>query len=152
MSKVNQFWKESSLPVKVGVGVIGVYILSKAISSLKSSLGGEFGKNYNKDLNKLETKNILPSYSDQVYVGFADTIYSEYANEFFSDVEDVIPIINKMTNDADMLKLTQAFGDRRFMFSGTKGNLGAIIRKMFDNSEIETLNEILSRKGINYRF
>lgn len=151
--ETKKVWNTTPTYAKIGVGVLAVYLLSKGIKNISDVFkSGEFGKQYNKDINKLESKNILPSYADQVYVGFADTIYSEYLNEFFPDIEDVLPIFRKMNNDADMVKLTQAYGERRQPFSTNKSGLGSAITNMFDQSEIEQINEILVRRGIRFQY
>ena len=152
--KIKQTWQETPTSLKIGVGVLSLYIFSKALSSLKSTLKGEgFGKDYSGDIKKLEKdKNIKPSYSDQVYVGFADTIYYEYLNEFYSDIEDVLPIFEKLNNDVDYIKLTQAFGERRLLFTALKGSLGVIIRRMFNTKDVASINAVLKKKNINAQF
>jgi hypothetical protein len=149
MNKLTQTWREAPTLAKVGVGILGLYIVAKSLSSLKNTFtGAGFGKNYDSDLNKLEKKQIVASYSDQTYNSFADAIYTEYTSEFFSDIDDVLPIFNKLNNDADWVKLVQAFGERRVMFSTIKQGLGGILSRMFDREELEQINAILRRKGI----
>jgi hypothetical protein len=150
MNKLTQTWKNTPTFAKVGVGVIGLYIVAKSLSSLKETLkGGGFGKNYDSDLNKLEKKQVVASYTDQTYVAFADSIYTEYTSEFFHDIEDVLPIFSKLQNDADWIKLVRAFGERRVMFSSIKQGLGGILSRMFDTKELEQINAIFRKKGIN---
>lgn len=149
---IKQTWQETPTALKIGVGVLGVYILSKSLASLKNTFsGGGLGKNYQSDLNKLEKSQIRPSYSDQTYVGFADSIYNEYFKEVFPDIEDVLPIFNKLNNDADFLKLEQAFGTRRLLFGTTKGTLSAVLRRAFNSKDVEQINEILQKKNIKAR-
>jgi hypothetical protein len=151
--ETKKVWQQTPTYAKIGVGVLSIYLLSKSIKSLSEVFkGGAFGKQYGKDIKDLESQNILPSYADQVYVGFADTIYSEYLNEFFPDLSDVMPIYRKMNNDADLIKLTQAYGERRQPFSLNKGGLATAITGMFDGQEIEAINELLRRKGIRFQY
>jgi hypothetical protein len=152
-SKIQETWQSIPTPLKFGVGVLGLFIIAKSVKSLSETLGSKgFGKNYGADVKELEKKNIKASYSDQVYLGFADTIYYEYLNEFFSDIEDILPIFSKLNNDIDYIKLTQAFGDRRLLFQANKGSLGVIIRRMFDAEEVAQINAILKKKNINAQF
>jgi hypothetical protein len=152
-SKIQETWQSIPTPLKIGVGVLGLFIIAKSVKSLSETLGGKgFGKNYGADVKELEKKNIKASYSDQVYLGFADTIYYEYLNEFFSDIEDILPIFSKLNNDIDYIKLTQAFGDRRLLFQANKGSLGVIIRRMFDAEEVAQINAVLKKKNINAQF
>lgn len=145
--------KETPTIVKVGVGVLGLYIVSKTLKNLKDVVKGDgFGKKYNTSLNELEKNNIKPSYADSTYLQFADRIYVEYWGELISDIEDVTPVFEKMNNDADMIKLTQAFGERRVLFSTSKYGLGVILNRAFGTKGVEQINAILKKKGITYRF
>ena len=147
--KLVQSWRDTPTFAKVGLGVIGLYLVSKSLASLKSTFGGAgLGKDYDKDLDQLEKKQVNPSYTNQTYLTFADRIYSEYISEFFPDIEDVLPIFEKLNNDADWIKLNQAFGERRVQFSTTKLGLGGILGRMFKTKELEQINVVLRRKGI----
>jgi hypothetical protein len=148
--KLTQSWRDTPTIAKVGLGVIGLYLVSKSFASLKSTFGSAgLGKDYNKDLNQLEKKQISASYTNQTYLTFADRIYSEYVSElFFSDIEDILPIFQKLNNDADWVKLNQAFGERRVMFSTMKLGLGGILGRMFNTKELEEINAVLRKKGI----
>lgn len=149
-SNIKEAIKSAPIPFKIGLGVLGIYIIAKSVKSLSTTLGSKgFGKDYGADVKDLEKKNIKASYSDQVYLGFADTIYYEYLNEFYSDIEDILPIFNKLNNDIDYIKLTQGFGERRLLWQANKGSLGVIIRRMFNAKEVEQINAILKKKKIN---
>lgn len=152
--KINEAWQNTPTLAKVGVGILGLYILSKSLKNLKSLVSGDgLGANYGTDLNKLEKVNIVPSYADSTYLGFADQIYREYMTEaFFEDIDDIVAIFSKMNNDADMLKLDQAFGQRRALFTTQKANLSATLSRMFDRSEIDKINAVMKRKGLKARF
>lgn len=149
-SAIKETWQSVPTPFKIGVGALGLYVIAKSIQSISKTLqGAGFGKDYQGDVKELEKKNIRASYSDQVYLGFADTIYYEYLNEFFADIEDILPIFNKLNNDIDYIKLTQGFGERRLLFQANKGTLGVIIRRMFNAKDVEKINAVLKKKKIN---
>lgn len=141
------------LPVKLGLGIIGFIVVRNVASAVKKAVkGGGFGKDYKSQQEELEEEGVFPSYSDSVYLQFAETIYVEYWGEVFSDVEDVTPIFQKMNNEADVLKLIEAFGDRRVLFSNSKYGLGVILNRAFGNKGVAEINAILKKKGIKYQF
>jgi len=98
-----------------------------------------------------------PTYPASQFYAWANRI----ENAFFdigTDEEAVFQIIGSLRNNADFLKLKEAFGTREYTGGFLPGfvspdlTLDGWIQQELDGSDINELNSILSRKGITYRF
>lgn len=92
-----------------------------------------------------------PSYTDTIYNQFAESIQAANLNHFFTDSDSIASTFNQLHNDADYLKLIQAFGKRRTKFSLTLENLDAFLHDSLNDTQIKRLNSILSGKGLKSR-
>lgn len=102
-----------------------------------------------------------PNYADSQYSQWADTIY-QAAGSFSgtSDSATVNSIFDLVWNDADFLKLTQAFGTRRacpwysmgFDMGCQNVGLGVFITSGFTDSAVAQFNQTLSYNGVTYQF
>ncbi len=104
---------------------------------------------------KEEIKNgEQPSYSNTNYQTLADALYAaRQGNHIFGTDEDTFyNVFNQMKNKLDVLKLSEAFGNRRLSVSLQDGNLGGFIADELNADEIDSINKILSNKSIDYRF
>ena len=92
-------------------------------------------------LSVLQSQGIKPSYSNDVYAKFAERM--EIAMKGAGTNEDIIyKVYSYMHNDADMVKLNQAFGIRE------ESTLREWLLGDLDASEIAKINELLRDKGI----
>jgi len=107
-----------------------------------------------KDTLALATSGQRPSFGDTVYVGFADRIVSASTtfNVFGGKQKAIYAIFSQLNNDIDVLKLVQAFGQRRKEFTLFWDSLAGYLDGELNNSEIGKINDILKSKGIRYRF
>ncbi len=104
-------------------------------------------------LNELRSQQIFPSYPDTQYKILADKL--EQCFQGYGTCSD-FSAWEAMKNDADVLKLIQAFGVRTIS-SGkwnptpdTIGNLSTILAD--EGSSFDVINGMLAKKGIKYRF
>jgi hypothetical protein len=93
-----------------------------------------------------------PTFGDTVYVGLADKIVSAGTTWFGTNESSIYAVFSQLNNDLDMLKLVQAFGNRRAEFSAAWVSLPAWLDSELNSKEIAKLNDILKSKGIRYRF
>jgi len=112
------------------------------------------------DLAKLAAKGIYPTFPDSAYESYANDFDSALDHSFGSqDVDMCKKIIGDMENEADMIKLNLAYGNR-FHFSITgmgDYSMRQFVRKQLTGllggtGDIDALNDILKSKGITYRF
>jgi len=94
----------------------------------------------------------VPSFGDTVYVGFADKIVSASTTNFGTDEKAIYAVFTQLNNDIDVLKLVQAFGNRRKEFSLFWDSLAGYLAGELNGSEMSKINDILKSKGIRYRF
>ena len=108
-------------------------------------------KDYRKDLDMLAKQGQTPTFTRTQYKGFADTIEGENKS-WDTDEEKIYGIFRNMKNDMDIILLSEAFGKRRPQFETTERDLNAFLNADLNSSEITKVNQILSSKGIKYRF
>jgi len=179
-SKALEIW--NGLPtwakgvIAVG-GVAIVYFTTKTI--FKKIKGKRDLKNQqetlnaqNADIRNLQNTGVRASYPDSQYKSWADSIQNQFdgcdygQNVFSADVpiigywsssgKKVKDIFDKLKNDLDYLKLSQAWGIRTYDQCGwgtgdVTGNLSYAISDELDRGEIMGLNNLLAKKGISYR-
>lgn len=162
-NKMYQYYKE--LPpwakgvVVIGVGVAAWAIYTRISASIKNTKSLKDSKavlaSTNSEINKLKSSGMAQSYPDAQYKIWADAAYSCYAG-WGTCTGDTIFV--NLKNDLDVLKLIEAFGVRTIP-SGTfnpapdfVGSLPAVLRDELSGSEVESINKILSKKGIKYQF
>ncbi len=108
-----------------------------------------------KEQEALTAKGIVPSFSESQYKIWADAM-DECFQGWGTCTGDTIWV--NLKNDADVLMLIKAFGVRTIS-SGRwnpepdlTGALPKIIRSELSGDEIQTVNEVLGKKGITYKF
>jgi hypothetical protein len=144
--KIPAFLKNPTVITWIVVGGLGLYAYSRFRRATALPDQGDIAKD---DLRKLGQ---TPSYSDTSYVGFADKINSAGVTGFGTDENAIYDVFQQMKNDADVLKLIAAFGNRRIEFSLAWAGLSGWLRSELDAREIAKINAILAGKGITYRF
>lgn len=128
----------------------GIYLASRLIK--KSPTAAE-----KKDVKVLEQQGQKATYLDSNYKQFADGLYAARAANapFFwggTNEEAMYNIFNKMKNDLDIVKLTEAFGSRRLSYSLQNANLGGFLKDELNEEELNIINTGLRSKKINYQF
>ena len=128
----------------------GIYLASRFIK--KSPTAAE-----KKDVKVLEQQGQKATYLDSNYKQFADGLYAaRSANAPFfwggTNEQAMYNIFNKMKNDLDVVKLTEAFGSRRLSYSLQNANLGGFLKDELDEEELNIINTGLRSKKINYQF
>ena len=128
----------------------GIYLASRFIK--KSPTAAE-----RKDVKVLEQQGQKATYLDSNYKQFADGLYAaRSANAPFfwggTNEQAMYNIFNKMKNDLDVVKLTEAFGSRRLSYSLQNANLGGFLKDELDEEELNIINTGLRSKKINYQF
>lgn len=162
-NKVYQYYKElppwakGVIIIGVGLGAWTIYTRIagkiKANQALKGSK--EVVNNVNVEINNLRKSGASPSFPDTQYKIWADAIYSCYAGWGTCSGDT---IFSSLKNDFDVLKLIQAFGIRTIPSGAWNpspdftGSLPAVMRDELSYWEISSINKILAKKGITYKF
>jgi hypothetical protein len=145
--------------VVIGVGLAAWTIYNRIYGSIKrNKITRESKETVNatiSELGRLMKNGIAPSYPEIQYKVWADAAYSCYAGWGTCSGDTIF--VN-LKNDADVLKLIQAFGVRTIPagsfspFSDFTGSLPAVMRDELSVSEIKSINKTLAQKGIKYQF
>ena len=143
----------------LGIGAAAYFLYQKISASVtvKKTLKEEREtlNTAQNDIKKLENDGVRQSYSDAQYKVWADVAYACYAG-WGTCTGDTIFV--NLKNDVDVLKLIQAFGIRtipsgRFNpapdFTGT---LPQVMRDELTLGQIKSINDLLAKKGITYKF
>lgn len=102
--------------------------------------------NVQKDINQNDL-----SYNDSQYSIWADSLYSAM-NNLGTDTKTVFLIFSKMQTMSDVLKVIEAFGERRGTFSWIAGKetLPEWIGADLSSNEINELNSIIYKTGFQF--
>jgi hypothetical protein len=130
----------------IGLGGYALYKLGAAIAKRLTL------DNANKDIIDAKKSGQVASYPTGTYSQLADKIYSAVMYTWGTDEQAIYDVFNQMKNNLDVALLIKAFGKRRVEFSTLDQELGAHLSNDLDSSEINKINNILSSKGINYKF
>ena len=134
-------------------GYIGYRVWRKRNPSDESSL--------TKDEKDAKLKGQVLSYTLTSYQGLANTIFNSWFQNFniFNPVDETIILstINKMKNDLDVVQLIRAFGKRRAPIAfgsllTSDVTLPEWLSIGLDAKEITAVNDVLSKKGISFKF
>jgi len=143
----------------IGIGAAAYFIYQKISGSVNKSKNTMDAKKtldkISSDLKDLTSVGVKPSYSDSQYKLWADRAYTCYAGWGTCSGDTIF--VN-MKNDADILKLIEAFGVKTIP-SGTwnpapdfTGTLPMIISDELSAKDIASINSLLAKKGIKYKF
>lgn len=131
-----------------------VYLLYKVIKGFTSIGTTVFGENpdlseqINADLDLLARKGILPTISNSTAGQYADFI-EDTSKSFNTNEEGIFNVFRTLNNEADLLVLQKQFGTRRPNFSQYAVGLFSFLRQDLNDSEIQTINSILSQKRLS---
>lgn len=142
MDGLKKWWAGLTSQQKAIMVIIICILLFILYRQAKGAIEGFGTKVQSKStLSVLSSQGIKPSYGSEVYSKFADQM--ENAMNGAGTNEDIIyKVYSYMHNDADMVKLNQAFGIRE------ENTLREWILGDLESSEIAKINEILRDKGI----
>lgn len=130
-------------------GGIAIYVGWRSFKNISNFLRSKISQvQAGSELGALQNQNVLPNYTNTQYGIFADGLQAAMGSWYDGTDEDGIKaIIEKMKNDADVLKLNTIFGTR----------LGYTLSGWF-RYELETddldeyVNAPLRRNGITFQF
>jgi hypothetical protein len=128
-----------------------------------------------KELDILVKDGVYPTFSGSQYKAWADALQKQFDgcdpsiripllaptslwnSQWSGSGAKLVNIIYKFKNDADFLQLSQAYGVRTYDQCGWgtgnfTGSLAAAISDELDESEINAINQALSKQGIKYKF
>lgn len=152
-------WAKGVIAVAgTGVVVIVGYLIYSSVSTrLKHAGDYKEQKDVKDDLKDLESQNIKPSFTDSQYSTWASKLFSAF-DGYQSDESAVYNVFSNMKNNADVLKLINAYGVREIS-SGKlnpepnfKGTLSGAITAELDAEEVRALNLLLANKKIGIKF
>jgi hypothetical protein len=159
-------WAQGLIAVAIvgGVGFVG-YKIYKKLQLTSEEKGGKEELNSASDLSKELEKKMKPTLNSyqlnsvvnqlvsalsntQSFVGFGkigvseSTLYKAFAN---------------VKNDLDVINLVRAYGiktlpSNNFFVENFKGTLNQALTTLCTKEQLDALNNMLSRKGIKYRF
>jgi hypothetical protein len=130
----------------IGIGGYALYKLGAAIAKRLTL------DNANKDIIDAKKSGQVASYPTGTYSQLADKVYAAVMYTWGTDNQAIYDVFNLMKNNIDVALLIKAFGKRRLEFSTQDAEIGAHISNDMNSSEIAKINNILSSKGITYRF
>jgi len=152
-------WAKGVVAV-IGTGVtvlIGWGIYSAVKSRIKHAGDYKEQNEVKDDLVVLSGQGVKPSYKDSQYATWASQLFSAFEG-YQSDESAVYRVFVNMKNDADVLKLINAYGIRE-VSSGKgnpepnfKGTLAGAIAEEMDTEEVKEINIILAKRGIKIKF
>ena len=97
------------------------------------------------------------TYPDSQFYAWANRL-EQAMFDVGTDEDAIIDVFTAIRNNADFVKLKQAFGVRNYTGGFVPGflsddlSLDGWLAQELDSSEINELNSLLARKGITYRF
>jgi len=148
----NTPWGERGGVEKIALivgGSIALYITYRGFKNITSFVRSKVGQvQAGSELNVLENKNVLPNYTNTQYGIFADALQTAMGSWYDGTDEDAIKVVmEKMKNDADVLKLNTAFGNREgYTLSGW------FRYEMSSEYVDEYVNAPLRRNGVTFQF
>lgn len=111
------------------------------------------------EAGQLETESAqagAPTYPNSQYFAFANTL-EQAMFDLGTDEDSIFYVFNQLQNNADFIKLKQAFGERAYsggalpVWFNEDLTLEGWLTQELDSSERQQLNSILASKAITYR-
>lgn len=147
----------TALLVTGGAMLLGYFLVVRPIFK-KLGLVKSDSQVEQESLSELYTHQVseVPSFPLIKYKEMADVIEDSLGSYLVNDNEDLVySQFLQLRNNRDLAELIRAFGmrSRTITFFGTgKKGLSAFLNNAMNRSEVGKINQILSDKGINYRF
>lgn len=147
---------------------VATYTIYRNIKNKKAiDEANEAAKSAKKDLDVLSKQGIKPTKMDTEYITLASRLH-QAMDGCATDEEAIYSVFSTMNNDADVLKLVDAFGVRfltpcaatepisyaKYLFNPKSfgGSISVWLQYDLTPGEIKKVNEILAKKQIKYRF
>lgn len=145
MKKEQSIWE-----IIIGVATIigAIAFLVKIFSKNEEERVEQESKQSKKDLYGL----VKPSYPEYRYYDWSKILETALMSNSTEDEDAVYSVFEKMKNISDVSKLVDAFGTKRKMFTTQYISLPQAIAEYFNPNEKKKLNNILSKKRIDYTF
>ena len=140
---------ENPLAYIIGGAVLiigGYYVYKKVKNSVKSTI------NVVKDELDLKLKGQRLTYPLTTYATLADKLQQAGNGNFGTDEDAIYNAFSLIKNDLDMVQLFKAYGSRRLEFTFTDANLGGYLQSELSDGEINKVNDILKKNGLEFRF
>lgn len=178
-NKVYQYYTELPTWAKgvVVIGSIGIaYIVgSNVMSAIKNMKNAKLAKERQKQFDsELKNEKTPASFSPSQYTSWANAIATAFQGCDYASIGNHVPIlgtfvywsnsgstvyniIDKFKSNSDFLNLQKAFGTRTisksFLCGGdyTNYDLSAAVTAQLNQKEVNGINELLKKKGINYQ-
>jgi hypothetical protein len=156
-------WAKGTIALVVTAGVVtSVYFGIRGIKKLIQNIDNKNNKdevNASEDeltrLNKnSSTKQKMTKVQAESFANAIDTMMNGYG----TDSQGIKDIFYKVSNDADVLAIINAFGVRTISSGNLnpepdfKGTLSGALREELNSDWINLINKVLSDKKITYRF
>lgn len=150
----NTPWGERSSVERIGLmvgGAVVLYLGYKGFKNFAGFLRSTRGQiQAGSELGALQTQNVNPSYTNTQYQIFADGLYSAMADSWYwygTDEDAIKSIMQKMKNDADVLKVNTIFGVRDGY------SLSAWFTSELSNEDLDYyVNQPLRANGVTFQF
>jgi hypothetical protein len=149
------------------IGFVGYTIYKNAKIKQEEKKGRKAAEEAKKELNELSKQGIIPSFGNSQYEIFVQTLVTSM-DSCGTDEAAIYSVFNSMKNKADVLKLVETFGVRyyspciatnpisysKFLFDSKAfgGGISDWLTYDLANSERQNINNILSKKSIDYKF
>ena len=147
-------WTSPTRLLAGGVGLLAAgFGIKNLVSLFRKSHAVVVSKNLDSAINHEKQNGGYPSYPDSQYDIFADNI-EEATNTSGTDEQAVYNVMEAMQNNADLLKLQKAYGQRTNWWFGIplgKFTLSQILNNALDDGEKEKLRKIIAAKGITIK-
>lgn len=162
-SWVAETWKEVHPTAKTLIVLVvaagasyGIYELVKYLQKLSAQAAYKKTEQEVKNELKDVLKTQKPNYPDSTYKTWATTIASLLNGcDFHSNDTKVANILLQIKNNADWLKLVQAFGTKTIESCGIgddyEANLPTILSRELGDSTIKAANVLFTKRGIDSR-
>jgi hypothetical protein len=139
--------------VKWVIVIAIIYLIYKVIKGFSNAVTTVTGSSpglqetTESELEQLINIGINPTISPSTASQYADFI-EDTSLSLNTDEEGIFNVFRALNNKADLLLLQIQFGKRRPNFSAYAVGLNAFLKQDLNNSEINTINEILRQKRL----
>lgn len=114
-------------------------------------LGSRAGKAKNNNLLDKEIKSNSLTFQLNQFVIFADSLFTAMQG-FTDDEETIFATFRRMRSTSDVLQLIKSFGSRRLPFTIGSATLPEWLNYRLSKTEIQQINDILTRNNIDFNF
>ena len=132
-------------------GAYLIYKTSKGVAKIIQKLSND--ADYKREINKLAGEGMKLSYTDAEYRGMADELFAALDGYLNENEEDFLPVMMRMRNRADVLRLIQEYGLRDVSPIYGPESLPTHIGRYFTAQEKEEyINRPLRTNRVDYIF